>query len=105
MTVVVAFGFFFTYWALVHLGTSLYLHPRIRGLASDFGMLVCVVFWTGLCYIPGNLKSTHLQRLNTTPSFHPTVHRSWIVSLDQVSVGYIFAALPFGLLVTALFYL
>ncbi|KAG9034061.1 hypothetical protein FRB95_013830 [Tulasnella sp. JGI-2019a] len=104
MGIVIAFGFFFTYWALVHLGTSSYLHPRIRGLASDFGMFVTVVFWTGFCYIPGNLRSTEFQRLVTTKSFQPTIDRDWIVSLHEVSAGYIFAALPFGVLVTALFY-
>lgn len=105
MSTVISFGFFFTYWAFVHLGTSSYLHPRVRGIASDFGMLASVVFWTGFCYVPGNLRDTQFQRLVTTKSFQPTIDRSWIISLSKVSTGYIFAAIPFGVLVTALFYL
>ncbi|KAG8842523.1 hypothetical protein FRB96_005335 [Tulasnella sp. 330] len=104
MSTVISFGFFFTYWALVHLGTSSYLHPRIRGIASDFGMFASVVFWTGFCYIPGNLRDTQFQRLVITKSFEPTIDRGWIVSLNEVSTSYRFAALPFGALVTALFY-
>lgn len=105
MSTIISFGFFFTYWAFVHLGTSAYLHPRVRGMASDFGMLASVVLWTGFCYIPGNLRETQFQRLVTTKSFRPTIDRGWIVSLSEISVGYRFAALPFGVLVTALFYL
>lgn len=104
MSTVLAFAFFFSYWVLTHLGSSSYFHRNLRILVSDFAMAICVVFWTGFAFIPGDLKNSDVQTLPVTTTFQPTLPRDWFVPFYTISVGYVFVALPFGLLVTALFY-
>jgi hypothetical protein len=105
MSVLVAFGFLFSYWVLTHVGQSSYFTRTIRDFLIDYAMIICVVFWSGFAYIPGNLRSTNIDRLAVTSAYQPTVsNRSWFVSPSNVDVQHVFIALPFAILVTALFY-
>jgi hypothetical protein len=105
MSVLVAFGFFFSYWVLTHVSQSGYFTRTIRDFLVDYAMIICVIFWSGFAYIPGNLRSTNIERLAITTAYQPTVStRSWFVNPSDLSVGYVFIAIPFAILVTALFY-
>jgi hypothetical protein len=105
MSVLIAFGFFFSYWILTHIGQSSYFIRSIRDFLVDYAMILCVIFWSAFAYIPGHLRSTNIERLAVTTAYQPTVsNRSWFVNPSDLDIKYIFIALPFGLLVTALFY-
>ena len=105
MSVLIAFGFFFSYWALTHIGQSNYFTKNIRDFLVDYAVILCVVFWSGFAFIPGHLRSTNIERLPTTSAYKPTVPtRSWLVDPSDLDVAYVFIAIPFALLVTALFY-
>ncbi|CAF1544497.1 unnamed protein product, partial [Didymodactylos carnosus] len=105
MSTVIACGFFFTYWTLTHVGQSSYFTRPVRDFLADYAMIICVLFWSGFAYIPGNLRSTNIQKLPVTRAFFPTQQqRSWFVNPSDLDISNVFIALPFGLLVTALFY-
>ncbi|CAF1264292.1 unnamed protein product [Adineta ricciae] len=105
MSILVAFGFFFSYWILTHIGQSGYFNREVRDFFVDYAMILCVVFWSGFAFIPGHLRSTNIERLAVTPAYQPTkIARSWFVNPGEIDVGYVFIAIPFALLVTALFY-
>ncbi|CAF0914188.1 unnamed protein product [Adineta steineri] len=105
MSVLVVFGFFFSYWVLTHIGQSSYFTRTIRDFFVDYAMILCVIFWSGFAFIPGHLRSTNIERLAVTSAYQPTVStRSWFVNPSDLDVKYIFIAIPFALLVTALFY-
>jgi len=105
MSVLIAFGFFFSYWTLTHIGQSGYFTRLIRDFLVDYAMILCVIFWSGFAFIPGNLHSTDISRLNVTAAYQPTQsQRSWFVNPGHTPVGYVFIAIPFAILVTALFY-
>jgi hypothetical protein len=105
MSILVAFGFFFSYWVLTHVGQSGYLTRTLRDFLIDYGMILCVIFWSGFAYIPGNLRSIDIQRLTVTAAYQTTVpNRSWFVNPSNLSVQYVFIAIPFAVLITALFY-
>ncbi|UJR31927.1 hypothetical protein I4U23_019401 [Adineta vaga] len=105
MSILIAFGFFFSYWILTHIGQSGYFNRIIRDFLVDYAMILCVIFWTGFAFIPGHLRSTNIERLSVTPAYQPTIRdRSWFVNPADVDVKNIFIALPFAILLTALFY-
>ena len=105
LSVVICFGFFFSYWTLTHIGQSNYFTRTIRDFFIDYAMILCVVFWSGFSQIPGSLRSTHIQQLPVGSAFQPTLsNRSWLIIPSDVDIKHIFIALPFAFLVTALFY-
>ncbi|CAF1238415.1 unnamed protein product [Rotaria sp. Silwood1] len=68
-------------------------------------MIISVIFWSGFAFIPGHLRSTNIEHLSITTAYKPTIsNRSWFINPSNLDIKYIFIALPFGLLVTALFY-
>ncbi|CAF5074552.1 unnamed protein product, partial [Rotaria sp. Silwood1] len=71
----------------------------------DYAMIISVIFWSGFAFIPGHLRSTNIEHLSITTAYKPTIsNRSWFINPSNLDIKYIFIALPFGLLVTALFY-
>ena len=105
LSVVICFGFFFSYWILTHIGQSHHFTRPIRDFLVDYAMILCVIFWSGFSQIPGHLRSTQIQRLPIGSTFQPTFNnRSWFINPSDVDIKYIFIALPFAFLVTALFY-
>ncbi|KAG7713387.1 hypothetical protein KL949_005046 [Ogataea haglerorum] len=87
---------------------SHYIHPLFRKFVKDYGTPLSVVFFTGFIHFGGHLKSVDFARLPITRSFHPTSPdrpESWYIPFwRDVSVGDVFLALPFGILLTILFY-
>lgn len=105
LSVLISVGFFFSYWALTHVGQSGHFNRAVRDFLVDYAMILCVIFWSGFGYIPGPLRSTQIQRLPVSPAFQPALSsRSWWINPFHLDVANIFIALPFAILVTALFY-
>ncbi|CAM1508263.1 Fc.00g051110.m01.CDS01 [Cosmosporella sp. VM-42] len=85
------------------LGTSsLFKHP-IRVFLKDYGTPLTLVFFTGFVHM-GRMAKVHLEVLPTTVAFEPTSGRDWLVRFWDLSVGEIFTALPFAVLLTILFW-
>ncbi|KAK5993397.1 Putative transporter [Cladobotryum mycophilum] len=85
------------------LGTSsLFRHP-IRVFLKDYGTPLTLIFFTGFVHI-GRMSEIHLQMLPTSIAFEPTSGRAWLVRFWDLSVGEIFTALPFAVLLTILFW-
>ena len=62
------------------------------------------IFWAGFCHIPGAPKDTNTTKLPVTKAFHPTLDRNWVIDFWNLDVKWVFIAMPFGFLVTLLFY-
>ncbi|KAI9149264.1 putative transporter [Paramyrothecium foliicola] len=82
--------------------SSLFRHP-IRVFLKDYGTPLTLIFFTGFVHI-GRMRQVHLEVLPTTIAFMPTSDRSWAVNFWDLSVGEIFTALPFSILLTILFW-
>ncbi|KAL5094308.1 hypothetical protein Trisim1_008403 [Trichoderma cf. simile WF8] len=83
-------------------GSSLFRHP-VRVFLKDYGTPLTLVFFTGFVHI-GRMSETHLAVLPTSTAFEPTADRGWAVNFWDLSVGEIFTALPFAILLTILFW-
>jgi hypothetical protein len=81
---------------------SLFRHP-VRVFLKDYGTPLTVVFFTGFVRL-GRMKSVDLEKLPTSLPFFPTADRPWLVELWDISVGEVFLALPFAILLTILFW-
>lgn len=85
------------------LGTSgLFRHP-IRVFLKDYGTPLTLIFFTGFVHI-GRMAKVDLEVLPTGDAFTPTSDRDWLVRFWDLSVGEIFTALPFAILLTILFW-
>lgn len=85
------------------LGTSsLFRHP-IRVFLKDYGTPLTLIFFTGFVHF-GRMAEVPLERLPTGIAFEPTSGRCWLVNFWELSVGEIFTALPFAILLTILFW-
>ena len=100
----VAILFFLTIYLLELLGQSTMFTPFWRKLVGDYAYPIATIFWTGFSHFPGNLSYVKFDRLPTTRAFYPTIHRNWVVDFWTLPVGWVFVALPFGFLLTLLFY-
>lgn len=76
----------------------------IRQLLSDYAYPIATIFWTGFAHFPGNLAQVDFLYLPETRAFYPTVDRPWVVDFWNLSAKWIFVAIPFGFLMTLLFY-
>lgn len=88
---------------------SHYLPSRVRTLISDYSIPLCVVFFTGFIHFGGYLNDIKFATLPITRSFHPTdtVNRrtDWFIRFwEDIEVRDVFLAIPFAILLTALFY-
>jgi hypothetical protein len=54
--------------------------------------------------VPGYIKDSGMGFLSVTRAFQPSTDRSWVIHFWELPVKWIFAALPFGFLITILFY-
>lgn len=85
------------------IGESPLLHRHVRKFVEDYGTPLTIIFFTGFVYI-GHMRDVSLDKLPTSKAFFPTTDRSWFVNFWDVSAGEVFLALPFGLLLTILFW-
>ncbi|GAA5910691.1 Bor1p [Sporobolomyces salmoneus] len=103
-SVVVAILFALSVYFIERSGTLSFGPFWFRKFLVDYAFAAAVVFYTGFVHIPGYIKSSDIQYLPITKSFAPTVNRDWVVPFWDLPVKWVFVALPFGLLVTLLFY-
>ncbi|OAP54620.1 hypothetical protein AYL99_11068 [Fonsecaea erecta] len=85
------------------LGESNLLQRHVRKFIEDYGTPLTIVFFTGFVHI-GHMRNVHLETLPTSKSFHPTADRGWFVHFWDISVGEVFLAIPFAILLTVLFW-
>ncbi|TWU73747.1 hypothetical protein ED733_001880 [Metarhizium rileyi] len=81
---------------------SLFNHP-VRVFLKDYGTPLTLVFFTGFVHI-GRMARVDLETLPTGTAFEPTSGRAWVVRFWDLSVAEVFMALPFGILLTVLFW-
>ncbi|QPC65239.1 hypothetical protein HYE67_007470 [Fusarium culmorum] len=83
-------------------GSSLFRHP-LRVFLKDYGTPLTIIFFTGFVHF-GRMQEVQLDVLPTGIAFEPTSGRDWLVNFWDLSVGEIFLALPFAVLLTILFW-
>ncbi|KAK9369165.1 HCO3 transporter family-domain-containing protein [Lipomyces kononenkoae] len=93
---------------LVGDNSSLFRRP-VRQFLADYGTPLVVIFFTGFIHI-GKLRNYDIETLPTGRAFHPTASGTparpygWFIHFWQISVGDVFLAIPFAVLLTILFY-
>jgi boron transporter len=86
-------------------GTSRLFRHTVRTLLTDYGTMMTIVFFTAFPHFGGELATTVLLNLPTSPSFKTTTGRGWLVDFWNIGVGNVFLAIPFAILLTILFYM
>ncbi|KAI5921374.1 HCO3 transporter family-domain-containing protein [Camillea tinctor] len=104
LSIAVALLVFMAAYACGELGgnSPLFWHP-VRVFLKDYGTPLTVIFFSGFVHI-GRMRTVELERLPTSAPFFPTADRGWLVHFWDVSVGDVFIAIPFAILLTILFY-
>jgi hypothetical protein len=103
LSIVAALLVFMVAYICGELGTSsLFRHP-LRVFLKDYGTPLTIIFFTGFVHF-GRMQEVHLEVLPTGIAFEPTSGRGWLVNFWDLSVGDIFLALPFAVLLTILFW-
>ncbi|EEB06144.1 HC03 family inorganic anion exchanger [Schizosaccharomyces japonicus yFS275] len=103
LSVVVALLVLFFGYGCNILGKSNLFKHQIRVFLLDYGLLAVVIFFSGFQHM-GKMKEVPLARLPTSKAFEPSEHRSWLVHFWRISVGDVFLAIPFAIVLTILFY-
>jgi hypothetical protein len=103
LSIMVALLVFIVAYICGALGSSSLFTHQVRVFLKDYGTPLTVVFFSGFVHI-GKMRGVHLENLPTGISFQPTIQRSWLVDFWNISVGDVFLALPFGILLTVLFW-
>jgi len=85
------------------IGESPLFKHYIRVFIKDYGTPLTIIFFTGFVHI-GKMAKVELEVLPTSRAFFPTVERRWFVHFWDVSVGDVFLAIPFAVLLTILFW-
>lgn len=89
-----------------------YLFPffnhKIRTFISDYATALSVLFWSGFIHFGGYLNNVKFEKLPITKSFFPTSgtdrdNTTWL-AYASISARDVFIALPFGIIMTILFY-
>jgi hypothetical protein len=88
---------------------SHYLSHRVRTFLSDYSTPLCVVFFTGFIHFGGYLNNVDFPKLPISRTFRPTDttnrRSDWFIRFwEDITVGQVFLAIPFAILLTALFY-
>jgi boron transporter len=103
LSIIVALLVFMSGWICSEVGRSSLFQRYIRKFIEDYGIPLTVIFFTGFVHI-GYMRGVNLTTLPTSKAFFPTSDRDWLVRFWDISVGDIFLALPFAMLLTTLFY-
>ncbi|KAJ5105910.1 hypothetical protein NUU61_003257 [Penicillium alfredii] len=103
LSIMVALLVLMSGWICGELGNSNLFQRYIRKFLEDYGTPLTIVFFTGFIHI-GHMRDVEVATLPTSKAFFPTVDRPWLVHFWDISVGDIFLAIPFALLLTILFY-
>ncbi|KAG7193789.1 uncharacterized protein KQ657_000482 [Scheffersomyces spartinae] len=91
-----------------------YFNHHVRKVFVDYGVPMSVIFFSGFMHFGGYLNNVDLQRLPITTAFEPTAGKDplvrphgWFIHFwpnTNISWGDVFLAIPFGVLLTILFY-
>ncbi|CZR32024.1 uncharacterized protein FPRO_02079 [Fusarium proliferatum ET1] len=100
----IAILYFGTVYGLEKIGSSTIWKASVRTVLADYAYVFGTLFWVGFSHFPGNIKSTHIERVPVTRAFYPTQSRSWLIDFWNLEVKWVFVAMPFGLLTMLLFY-
>ncbi len=84
-------------------GESNLFQRHVRKFIEDYGTPLTIIFFTGFVHY-GHMKDVPIETLPVSKAFLPTTDRSWVIPFWDLSVGNIFLALPFALLLTILFW-
>jgi hypothetical protein len=84
-------------------GQSALFPHHLRKFIEDYGTPLTVIFFTGFVHI-GKMSHIELLKLPTSMSFFPTTDRGWFIHFWDISVGDVFLAIPFAVLLTILFW-
>ncbi|KAK0099927.1 hypothetical protein ONS95_013251 [Cadophora gregata] len=85
------------------IGSSPLFQHYVRVFIKDYGTPLTVVFFTGFVHI-GRMRDVELETLPTSKAFSPTIDRGWFIHFWDISIGDVFIAIPFAVLLTILFY-
>lgn len=88
---------------------SRFFNPVVREFISDYSLPLLVVFFTGFSHFPGRISDLEVQRLPVDIAYQPSTDfygrdYGWFIHFWDIKVGHVFLAIPFALLLTALFY-
>jgi boron transporter len=87
------------------LGRSRLFRHAVRIFLTDYGTILTIVFFSAFPHFGGELRTTQLLNLPTSPTFETTTGRGWLVDFWNIGVGNVFLAIPFAILLTILFYM
>lgn len=85
------------------IGHSSLFQRHIRKFIEDYGTPLTVVFFTGFVHI-GKMANIEMLTLPTSKAFFPTSDRGWFIHFWDISVGDVFLAIPFAIILTILFW-
>lgn len=103
LSIVAALLVFMAAYVCGEMGTSSLFKHHIRIFLKDYGTPLTLIFFTGFVHI-GRMSEIEVEKLPTGIAFQPTSGRDWLVNFWDLSVGEIFTALPFAVLLTILFW-
>ncbi|KFA54806.1 hypothetical protein S40293_00803 [Stachybotrys chartarum IBT 40293] len=103
LSIVTSLLLFMVAYLCAVLGSSSLFKHHVRIFLKDYGTPLTLIFFTGFVYI-GRMRDVDIEVLPTSVAFMPTAARSWAVRFWDLSVGEIFIALPFAILLTILFW-
>ncbi|PFH58032.1 hypothetical protein XA68_14256 [Ophiocordyceps unilateralis] len=103
LSVMAALLVFMSAYVCSQLGTSSLFRQPVRVFLKDYGTPLTIIFFTGFVHF-GRMDQVDLERLPTGIAFMPTSGRKWLVDFWTLSVGQVFTALPFAVLLTILFW-
>lgn len=79
-------------------------NQKFRNLLCDYGPTFCVLIWSALPAILYLHPKTELPFLYMPTTFSPSVNRSWLVNIGDISgLGILLSIIP-GIIITILFY-
>ncbi|PYH41351.1 anion exchange family protein [Aspergillus saccharolyticus JOP 1030-1] len=103
LSIMVALLVLMSGWICGELGNSSLFKRFVRKFLEDYGTPLTIVFFTGFVHI-GHMREVEVATLPTSKAFFPTADRGWLVHFWDISVGDVFLAIPFAILLTILFY-
>lgn len=85
-----------------------FLPHKWRKFISDYSTALSVLFWSGFVHFGGYLNDVKFEYLPITKSYFPTTNvgrdpTTWL-AYERIPTKDIFIALPFGIILTILFY-
>ncbi|KAF2243411.1 hypothetical protein BU26DRAFT_437132 [Trematosphaeria pertusa] len=85
------------------IGHSTLFQRHLRKFIEDYGTPLTIVFFTGFVHI-GKMANIETLKLPTSRAFFPTTDRGWFIHFWDISVGDVFLAIPFAIILTILFW-